>query len=404
MSSWGTKKLGELVAEVKTGSTPPTSRPEFFNGSILWFTPADIGASRELTSASRHISLEAITAGKTKLFPKNSLLVTCIGQIGRIGIIRKEAASNQQITSLTFNGEIDIDYAYYWFLANRMRLEEQANQAVVPILNNERLLEIELSYPKQISEQKSIAARLATADYLHHARQYSLEVNAAFLPAVFMNMFGDPKTNPKGWDMCLIEDIVEFSQYGTSKKSNSDKRGYPILGMANVTNSGRIDLSALRHVELEKGEFDDLRLQNGDIIFNRTNSTELVGKTTFWNLDMGAVLASYLVRLRLKPEVIPAFFSALLNTGYFKNLFRDRCKKAVGQSNISPTLLKEFPVYIPPLLLQRKFAALVERMERLRAVQREALRQAEHLFQSLLHDAFQIETATSYVQSKSHHV
>ena len=158
--------------------------------------------------------------------------------------------------------------------------------------------------------------------------------------------------------------------------------------MGNITDKGSLDLSTFAYVELPKDEFEKLALKRGDIIFNRTNSTELVGKTACWNLDMEAVLASYLVRLRLKPEVIPEFFSALLNTGYFKNLFRNRCKKAVGQSNISPTLLKEFPAYIPPLPLQQKFAALVERVERLRAVQREALRQAEHLFATLLHRAF----------------
>jgi type I restriction enzyme S subunit len=139
---------------------------------------------------------------------------------------------------------------------------------------------------------------------------------------------------------------------------------------------------------LPKDEFQVLALHRGDITFNRTNSAELVGKTACWNLDMNAVLASYLIRLRLKPEVLSEFFTALLNTGYFKNLFRDRCKKAVGQSNISPTLLKEFPAYIPPLPLQHRFTALVERVARLRAAQREALRQAEHLFASLLHRAF----------------
>jgi type I restriction enzyme S subunit len=260
-------------------------------------------------------------------------------------------------------------------------------------VNSTTLSSLVLALP-DLSEQSRIAAELEQADrLLRLTRRYALELTDTILPAAFLELFGDPQANPKGWDSCTIDDVVLSSQYGTSAKSNSAKQGYPILGMGNITNSGSIDLSTLAYVDLPKNEFANLALRRGDIIFNRTNSTELVGKTAFWNLDIDAVLASYLVRLWLKPEVLPQFFTALLNTRYFKNLFRDRCKKAVGQSNISPTLLKEFPAYIPPLPLQQKFACLVERVERLRAVQREALRQAEHLFATLLHRAFNAKGA-----------
>jgi type I restriction enzyme S subunit len=129
----------------------------------------------------------------------------------------------------------------------------------------------------------------------------------------------------------------------------------------------------------------------GDIIFNRTNSTELVGKTAHWNREMDAVLASYLVRLKLNEGILPDYFTALLNSRYYKRLFQERCKKAVGQSSISPTLLKEFPMPIPPLPLQEQFAHVVHKFERLRTQQCEAERQAEHLFQALLHRAFRRE-------------
>jgi len=158
--------------------------------------------------------------------------------------------------------------------------------------------------------------------------------------------------------------------------------------MGNISYSGTLLLDSLFHVELDEDEFEKLRLVPGDVIFNRTNSTELVGKTAYWNRSGNAVLASYLVKLRLKRNVLPDFFVALLNTAHFKKVFQDRCKKAVGQSNISPTLLKEFPIYVPPLPLQERFAAATRRIDRLRTQQREAHRQAEHLFQTLLHRSF----------------
>jgi type I restriction enzyme S subunit len=291
------------------------------------------------------------------------------------------------LTFLKVDKRLALDWLYWYFLFSRKRLARLAPEGTQKNLNIEIVENITIPLP-DLPEQRRIAERLEQADRLRRTRRYALELTDTFLPAAFLELFGDPQTNPKGWDRVIIEDVVDFSQYGTSQKSNSAKQGYPVLGMGNITNGGSVNLSTLAYVDLSKDEFEDLALQRGDIIFNRTNSTELVGKTAYWNLDMDAVLASYLVRLRLRPEILPEFFSALLNTGYFKNLFRDRCKKAVGQSNISPTLLKEFPAYIPPLPLQQKFGALVERVERLRAVQREALRQAEHLFASLLHRAF----------------
>ncbi|MBN1812240.1 MAG: restriction endonuclease subunit S [Anaerolineae bacterium] len=239
--------------------------------------------------------------------------------------------------------------------------------------------------------QQRVAAVLARADRLRRLRRYALDLGDGYLQSVFLEMFGDPVTNPMGWKRVTVGDVVASSQYGTSNKSNSEQRGYPVLGMGNITYSGQIDLASLSCVELSEDEFRSLHLVPGDIIFNRTNSTELVGKTAHWTYEFDAVLASYLVKLKLKNSVLSEYFTVLLNTEYYKRLFQKRCKKAVGQSNVSPTLLREFPMLMPPIPLQQQFARVVRKAERLRAQQREAQRQAEHLFQALLHRAFRGE-------------
>lgn len=193
---------------------------------------------------------------------------------------------------------------------------------------------------------------------------------------------------PKAMETRDIGDVLRDTQYGTSEKSNQERRGYPVLGMANITYSGNLALENLSYVELDDREYRALRLQPGQITFNRTNSTELVGKTAHWNLTIDAVLASYLVKLQLVDRITPDYFTALLNTPYYKLLFQGRCKKAVGQSNISPTLLKEFPMLSPPVNLQEEYGLIVAKHRRLQLQQEEALRQTEHLFQALLWRAF----------------
>jgi type I restriction enzyme, S subunit len=204
-------------------------------------------------------------------------------------------------------------------------------------------------------------------------------------------MFGDPVTNPKGWETGKLNDAIAYSEYGTSVKSNDEKRGCFVIGMSNITYDGRIDLSVVKHVELSSDEYEKLKLRRDDVIFNRTNSTELVGKTAFWDSGVVAVVASYSIKLRVTQYFDPIWFSRLLNTDYYKKLFMLRCKKAIGQSNISPTLLKEFAMYKPSLEEQQRFSALLEKVELLRAKQRESENELDNLFNSLMQRAFRGE-------------
>jgi type I restriction enzyme S subunit len=281
--------------------------------------------------------------------------------------------------------ECDIDYLAH--VLSFFDVSKFINGSTRPKLTKGNAENIRIPLPS-LSKQRRLAQLLGKADHLRLMRRYALQMCDEIMPSAFLTMFGDPSTNPKRWDQETIDDVLQSSQYGTSQKSTQDSKGYPILGMTNITEDGRIILSPLSFVDLPAETFKLLKLQSGDIIFNRTNSTELVGKTACWRLNMDAVIASYLVRLQLKPHILPEFFVALLNTKYFKVLFQERCKKAVGQSNISPTLLREFRIYVPPMKLQQEFADLFARHEELRATHIEALRQADHLFQSLLQKAF----------------
>jgi len=318
-----------------------------------------------------------------------------IGRKGSIGRVHYSSLPCFPIDTTYFVEETKLPCSLRWlyYLLNTLGLPDMNKGAAVPGLNRNDAYEKKLAFPP-LAEQKRIAALLDKADRLRRSRRYVQELSDSFLQSVFLEMFGDPMTNPCGWDTATINDAVAASQYGTSKKNNPDRRGYPVLGMGNVSYSGRLLLDSLSYAELSVKEFEELQLIPGDVIFNRTNSTELVGKTTHWNCKTAAVLASYLIKLRLKDNVLPDFFVMLLNTTHYKKLFQERCKKAVGQSNISPTLLKEFPLYFPPLERQEGFAEVVRRMDRLRGQQREADRQAEHLFQTLLHRSFSDASGT----------
>ena len=240
MTTWTTEPLGDVLAQIKTGSTPRTSHPEYFNGNIAWFTPSDIGKPKVLVKASRTISEDGVRNGAAKLFGKGTVLVTCIGDIGRVGVLSRPSSANQQITALTFDERVFPEFAYYWFVANRPKLERFANQAVVPILNNERLQEVQFSFPADKREQNRIVELLDKADRLRQTRRYVQQISNTFLASLFLKTFGDITTNPHNWDTATIGDVVALSQYGTSEKNNQAKRGYPVLGMSNISYSGTL--------------------------------------------------------------------------------------------------------------------------------------------------------------------
>ena len=218
--------LGSVLTNIQTGSTPTTSNPNYFIGDVLWFTPSDIGEEIYLSKTNRKLSKEALLSGKVNVFEKDMLLVTCIGDIGRVGILSQSSTSNQQITALKFIPEIDIIYAYYWFIANKSKLLALANQAVVPILNNERLRELKFYYPT-LDFQHHIADILLQADRIRKLRRYSLQLSQSFLQSVYLGMFGDPVTNSHKYSIYRLEDIckkpngIKAGPFGSSLKKDT---------------------------------------------------------------------------------------------------------------------------------------------------------------------------------------
>lgn len=130
----------------------------------------------------------------------------------------------------------------------------------------------------------------------------------------------------------------------------------PLIRMGNVDYNGHLDLRNLKHIQLSESEVARFRLWDGDILFNRTNSKELVGKTGLWDVDIEALVASYFIRIRVDCEqVTPTFFWAFMNCSYMKKVLRLTARGAIGQANINSSELRALVMYKPPLDQQHLF-------------------------------------------------
>jgi len=200
---------------------------------------------------------------------------------------------------------------------------------------------------------------------------------------------------PTEWVWASIDQLVFLVQYGSSAKTSEDAQGgIPVLRMGNIQ-AGRLDWTNLKYLPKEHAEFPDLLLETGDILFNRTNSAELVGKTAVYLGQPGkASFASYLIRLRAS-GVHPALLSAYINSPYGRSWVASVVNQQVGQANVNGTKLRQLGVPVMPEAEQveivRRIEAAFAWIDRLATEATSARKLIDRLDQAILSKAFRGE-------------
>src|SRR5690606_34923922 len=211
--------------------------------------------------------------------------------------------------------------------------------------------------------QKYIANVLDKTQEIIDGHKKQLAELDNLIKSVFYEMFGDPGRNEKNWEVVQIKDLAKNMQYGTSKKASTEKLEYPILRMNNITYSGEIDLSDLKYINLSDKEKEKYLVYKGEMLFNRTNSKELVGKSAPYRYDYPMAYAGYLIKLTPNEKANSEFISAFLNSKYGKALLESMAKNIIGMANINAKELGSIRIYLPPIDLQNKFADIVTKIE-----------------------------------------
>ena len=212
-------------------------------------------------------------------------------------------------------------------------------------------------------EQEQIVATLDGIEHLIALRKEEIASLDELVKSRFIELFGDPIANQFGWDTTNIGAIVTEVRYGTSRPAVENGK-YPYLRMNNLTFDGHLDLKDLKRIDIPEEEIEKCIVRKGDVLFNRTNSVELVGKTCVFDLDEEMVIAGYIIRVRLGQKMIPTVFSAFMNSQPIKELLRGMAKGAVNQANINAQELQSIRIYLPPIDLQEQFAAFVEQTDK----------------------------------------
>ena len=385
-SEWKKVKLGD-ICEVITGNTPSKKIKEYWDkDEVPFITPPEL-KYEGINYITPSIFVSKIGAKQGRIISKNSICVCCIGSLGKLGILKEDSITNQQINSLILKDKnIDLLYLYFYLKTIKNNLESIASSTTVKIINKSSFEKIEISLPN-LEIQKKISKKLEllenNIDFRKNQLNYLKELNKS----LFTRMFGDIKTNDKNWEIKKLGEVVQ-TQYGTSKKATSIVGKFPILRMNNITYSGEMDYKDLKYIELSDSEKEKFLLKKGELLFNRTNSKELVGKTGLFNLDIPMAFAGYLIRIKPSNLIHSKFLLFFMNSEFMKKLLYNKAKNIVGMANINAKELEDFSIILPPIELQNKFAERVEKIEKLSFEIEKSIKEAENLYNSLINKYF----------------
>lgn len=337
---------------------------------------------------------------RAKAFPAGSLIFPKIGAaIGtnkKRQLTRASCVDNNVMAVIPKPEMLDSDFLYFAFLAKN--ISDFASTSNPPSIRKPDVENWLLPVPA-LTEQRRIVDLLTRAEGIVRLRREAAATAAELIPAIFIDMFGDPARNPKQWPQKLLGDCLTSVDYGSSSKAETDGQGLPLIRMGNVSYAGDLDLTSLKYVQLTDSEIEKYGLVPGDILFNRTNSKELVGKTGLWNGQCQAVVASYFIRLRVRPDMLePTYIWALMNSKHMKKVLFETARGAIGQANINSKELKAFQIALPPSELQQRFAQRVEAVQSITAQQAEGLERAQATFNALLAQAFASPTSSASTQ------
>lgn len=385
------KELGEII----TGNTPSKQIEEFWNSEDICFIKPDVIADsgvNEISESNEYISEGA--RNKARVVSKNAIFVTCIGSIGKIGIAMDgEYAFNQQINAIIPNEKIDSKYLAYNLLFNKQRLTGMANAPVVPIINKSQFGEFTLNIEIDSDKQSEIVKVLdKLMDIIKH-RKNELFALDALIKARFVEMFGNPVNNEKGFVKAPMGDymtlLTDFSSNGSYKTLDSgvtmyDEPNYAWMVRTTDLESG--DMTSIKYIDENAYELlAKSKIYGGEIIMNKIGSA---GKIYLMpQIDMPASLGRNAFMFRYDDRINVKFLYHLLTSEYGQREIQQYVRGAVTKT-ITKNDVRAVLIMVPPIELQNEFEAFVKQVDKSKVVVQKALDETKLLFDSLMQKYF----------------
>jgi len=293
------------------------------------------------------------------------------------------------------------EFLHCYLLRLSSHLRHTAAGSTVPHVRGKIVAALPVPLPP-LPVQERIVEILQKADEIRRKRQEAMEIVDAILPAMYRDVFGDPRSNPRGWPMDVLGNYLVDTRYGTSARTSGHGTGDPVLRIPNVIQR-TIDTADLKYLQVSDKERQRLLLKPGDILVVRTNGNkDYVGRCAVFDLDDEYLFASYLIRLRLDvTKLNPHYVVAYLATSLGRQEVDLNSRTSAGQYNISSAGLKAIRIPIPPLKFQQKFLGQYEQWKVSKARLEASLQDAEVTLACLIVRAFSGELTAEWEKANA---
>lgn len=386
-------KLGEL-GDIVTGNTPSKKIKEFYNSKdIPFIKPDDLDehSIKSLISSKEFISNSAET--KARILGKGSVLFTCIGIIGKVGIIGcDKMAFNQQINAIMPNDKVDSRYLAYCLYHNKNRIKDIANAPVVPIINKTQFKQIEILIEIDLQTQHKIADVLDKVQSLIDKRKNQIKECDRLIESLFYDMFGNPFKKQIGFKWNKLGEVVEINPKKKEIINRDFSKKISFVPMENVGVNGEIETIQTRTIgEVYKG-FTYFR--EGDVLFAKItpcmeNGKGAIAKGLCNGIGFGST--EFHVLRPIKDKSTSNWIFRLTKLGKFRKCAETKMTGSAGQKRVPVSFLKEVYISIPPTELQNEFAEKVEKIEHQKQLLEKSLSLMEDNSNSLMQKAFKGE-------------
>jgi type I restriction enzyme S subunit len=387
--------LSELFT-LQMGKTPSRDNSSYWKKSENnWISIADLtNSGKYISNTKETLSDSAVAESGIKKIPANTVIMSFKLSLGKVAITEKEMYSNEAIMAFIDKGVEKISPEYLYYLLRAKDWSKGTNKAVMGATLNKATLSTIKIQLHEYDNQLEIVNMLNRVSSSIDFRKQQLTKLDELIKARFVEMFGDLVENPKQFPCVLLGSIMTvMPQNGLYKPQSAyvqDKFGTPILRIDGFYNGKVTDFNNLKRLCCTDFEKERYLLVENDIVINRVNSIEYLGKCArISGLQEDTVFESNMMRFHLDDsKVNSTYITTVLCSQYIYRQILTRAKKAVNQASINQGDVQSLNVVVPPLSLQNQFAAFVAEVDKSKVEVQKALDQTQLLFDSLMQQYF----------------
>lgn len=386
-------KLGD-ICEIVSGSTPKTSIEEYWDGDIKWITPAEINDDTYIVTDSVR-KITDLGAKKTGLspFPEGTVILSSRAPIGKVAIAGCAMCCNQGFKNLICSEKILNKYLYWFLKGNTSFLNSLGRGATFKEISKSIVSQIEINVP-DIEYQKEAADILEKVSEVIYLRKQELTALDNLINARFVEMFGDPATNPFNWDKINISEVVgdKVSNGFFAKRDDyADDGNVSVMGVAYIVNRMYSQWQDLPRTNGTDKDIEKFEVKYGDMLFCRSSLVaEGIGKASIVPEDVpqNTLFECHVIRLPLDlSKCVPEYMQVFSTMEYFRRQIIAQSKTATMTTIGQDGILKA-DILLPPMSKQREFYAFVHQVNKSKVAVQKALDETQMLFDSLMQEYF----------------